>query len=492
MTALQPVHRAPKRSLWLEEALAAEPDAERAEPLSGAHRADVCVVGGGYTGLWTALRLKELDPALDVVLLEADLCGSGASGRNGGFALSWWPKLSTLVKLFGEAEALRLGHAAEASVAEIGAFCLEHGIDAHFRQAGWLWTATTPLHLGAWEKGVHACEERGIAAFARLTPEEVATRAGSPIHVGGMWERCAATVQPALLARGLRRVAVERGVRVYERSPVIRLEPSSPPIVRTPGGAVAAEKVVLATNAWAASLPELRRVIVPLSSDMVATAPTPERLVTMGWTGGECITDSRLMVHYYRTTRDGRIAIGRGSGALGYLGRVTPTFDGDARRAAVVERGLRRLYPTVADVPVTHSWAGAVDRSENGVPVFGRLDGADRILYGVGFSGNGVAPSVLAGRILASSVLDRRDEWATSPLTRGPLARFPPEPIRFLGGLVVRTAVGRKEEAEQAGRQADALTRRLASLAPSGMQKGGKGGFAETPSANDGPGPASV
>ena len=170
MTWLQPVHRPPKPALWLEEALRAEPEAERIEPLAGAHRADVCIVGGGYTGLWTALRLKDLEPGLDVVLLEADLCGSGASGRNGGFALSWWPKLRTLVKLCGEAEALRLARAAEDAVAEIGRFCTRHGIDAHYRPAGWLWVATTPLHAGAWDAAAHACEERGIDVFARLAP----------------------------------------------------------------------------------------------------------------------------------------------------------------------------------------------------------------------------------------------------------------------------------------------------------------------------------
>ena len=483
MTALQAVHSVGKRSLWLEEALALEVDAERVEPLSGAQRADVCVVGGGYTGLWTALRLKELDPALDVILLEADLCGSGASGRNGGFALNWWAKLATLVKLFGGEEGLRIGRAVERSVGDIGAFCAEHNIDAHFRQGGWLWTATTPLHVGAWEAGVRTCEAYGIPAFERLTPEEVAARTGSAVHVGGVWERCAATVQPALLARGLRRVAIARGVRVCERSPVVSLERGRPPVVRTALGAVAAEKVVLATNAWAAAVPELRRVIVPLSSDMVATAPMPERLAEIGWTGGEGITDARLMVHYYRTTRDGRIAIGRGSGALGYLGRVTPSFDGDPKRTVTVTRGLRRIYPTLADVPVTHAWAGAVDRTETGLPVFGRLDPGGRILYGVGYSGNGVAPAVLGGRILASAVLDRRDEWATMPLNSGPLARFPPEPIRFFGGLLVRTAVARKEEAEEAGTPAGPIARRLATLAPSSMQKGGKGAYAQTPNA---------
>lgn len=484
MTRLQPVGQAKGRVLWLEEALAAEPEAEHVEPLAGAHRADVCVIGGGYSGLWTALRLKEWEPGLDVVLLEAGLCGGGASGRNGGFALSWWAKLRALVTLCGEEEALRLGRAAEDAVLEIGRFCARHGIDAHYRQAGWLWGATTPRHVGAWDATVRACEERGIDVFERLTPVEVVRRTGSATHLAGVCERTGATVQPALLARGLRRVAIERGVHVFERSPVHRLDRATPPVARTPHGAVVAERVVLATNAWAASLPELRRALLPMASDMVATAPVPERLAEIGWTGGECVSDARLMVHYYRTTRDGRIAFGRGGEAHAYLGRVTPVFDDPGRRGDRTEGAFRRTYPMLGDVPITHRWTGVVDRSETNAPFFGRLGGDPRIVYGVGYSGNGVAPTLVGARILASAVLERRDEWAETPLNRGPRSLFPPDPARFFGGLLVRAAVKRKEVAEDAGREAGPIVRAVAGLAPAGMRKGAEPTAREMPSAS--------
>lgn len=473
MTLLQPVRGPRQRALWMADALAAEPNAERVEPLGGAHRADVCIVGGGYTGLWTALRLKELEPSLDVVLLEAGLCGGGASGRNGGFALSWWPKLRSLIALCGEAEALRLCRAAEDAVVEIGRVCASNGIDAHYRREGWLWAATSPLHVGAWDGAVRACEERGVDVFTRLTPAEVAARTGSPVHLAGVWERTGATVQPALLARGLRRLAIGRGVRLFERSPVSRLDPATPPTVRTPHGAVVADQVVLAINAWAASLAGLRRAVLPMSSDMVATAPIPERLAEIGWTGGEAISDSRLMVHYYRTTRDGRIAFGRAGEAHAYLGRVTAALDDLDGRGERAERAFRRAYPTLGDVPIGHRWTGAVDRSASNLPFFGSLDGNPRVLYGVGYSGNGVAPSLLGGRILASSALGRDDEWSATPLNRGVRALFPPDPARYVGGVLVRAAVKRKEVAEDAGREAGALVRMAAGLVPSGMRKGG-------------------
>src|SRR5215207_2919322 len=156
MSLLQPVKRAKRPSLWLQEALAREPVAETVEPLSGGHHADVCIVGGGYTGLWTALQIKRLDSSVDVTLLEADVCGSGASGRNGGFATSWWQKLSFLIDRYGEEEGMRLARESAAAVVAIGQVCADYGIDADFRSGGVLITATAPAHVGAWSDVVRA------------------------------------------------------------------------------------------------------------------------------------------------------------------------------------------------------------------------------------------------------------------------------------------------------------------------------------------------
>ena len=227
-------------------------------------------------------------------------------------------------------------------------------------------------------------------------------------------------------------------------------------------------------NAWAAAFPELRRTMIVISSDMIATAPVADRLRQIGWTGGEAITDARLMVQYYRTTRDGRIAFGRGSGSLSFASRVTPSFNHSSRRTNEVTAGFHRLYPALRDVPITHAWAGPIDRTENGLMLFGHLGGNDRILYAIGYSGNGVGPSHLAGKVLASAVLDRRDEWATTRLFNRAATPFPAEPVRFFGGTLVRAAVAARECEEEQGREPNAVVRRLAALAPSGMQKGAK------------------
>ena len=454
------------KSLWLDEALPGEEDAPR---LQGEERADVCIVGGGYTGLWTALRLKELDSALDVALVEADVCGGGASGRNGGFVLSWWAKFGTLKKVCGAEEAVRLATVSAEAVDEIGSFCREHEIDAHYRRDGWLWTATSEAQLGAWDETVDAAEAAGLQPFKRLEPEEVARRAGERTHLGGVFEPTAASVQPALLARGLRRVAIERGVRVFERSPMTRLDRSRPPRVVTAGGSVRAEKIVLALNAWSAGVAELRRALVVIASDIVATAPAPDRLAAIGWTNGMCISDSRLLVNYYRTTLDGRLVFGKGGGRLAFGGSIGTSFDGRSPRADAIEASMRALYPSLRDVPVTHDWMGPIDRTEIGLPFFSRLGGREDILYGLGYTGNGVGPTFVGGRILASLALGLDDEWARAGLARDPVGLFPPEPVRYLGGLLVRRAVERKEAAEDRGGRADRLTLLLAGLAPAGL-----------------------
>jgi glycine/D-amino acid oxidase-like deaminating enzyme len=403
-------------------------------------------------------------------LLEREICGSGASGRNGGMVLSWWPKLASLIKLCGTDEALRLARASADAIDEIAAFCQAHGIDCDFRQGGFLWTATTPAHIGAWDGVVSLCERHGVDAFERLAPEEVARRAGSVRHLAGVFEARAANVQPAKLARGLRAAALSLGVRIHEHTPALEFARERPLVIATPDGTLAADKLVVATNAWAAALPELRRAIVVVSSDIVATPPIPERLADIGWTGGESITDSQMMVAYYRTTADGRIAFGKGTAAVSYAGRVDHRFDRDAARSAMSAADFRRNYPALADVPIEHDWGGPIDRTPTSVPILGHLGGREHLVYGIGWSGNGVGPSCIGGRMLASLALGVRDEWSVNGLIDRALDSFPPEPIRFLGARLVREAVIRKERSELAGHTPNPLAVRVAKLAPAGLE----------------------
>lgn len=210
------------RSFWLEQALAGP--ADDLNPLRGTVTSDVAIVGGGFVGLWTALMIKRLDPAVDVCVIEADVCGGGASGRCGGLVMTWWPKIASLTTLFGADEALRLVRASEAAIEEIENFCSEHAPEAEFRRGGWLWTATTGAQLGAWDKVVIRAEALAPGTFRRPDPREVARRSGSPQHLAGVVEPSNATVQPAALVRAMRRYALEIGVRVFEQSKVTRID----------------------------------------------------------------------------------------------------------------------------------------------------------------------------------------------------------------------------------------------------------------------------
>ncbi len=457
----------PHRSLWLREALAGE---SPAPPLAGSTDADVCVIGGGYVGMWTAYWLKRWQPELDVVLLEQDVCGGGASGRNGGFVLSWWAKFPSLMHMLGAESALAVCRTSEAAVSEIGSFCAAHGIEADFTPGGWLWTARTTAQLGAWEGTVETVERHAAGVFRHLEPEEVAARTGSARHLAGVFEPGAATVQPARLARGLRRVCMESGVRIHEGTRVRRFSREANPSVETGTGSVRARHLVIATNAWAAGIRELRRRLVVISSDIVATAPIPDRLAEIGWTGGECITDSQLMIDYYRTTRDGRIAFGKGGWGIALGGVVPAGFDRSPRRAAAVTADLHHAFPQLRDVPVEYDWCGPIDRSPDGLPLLGRLGGRPNILYGVGWSGNGVGPSLVGGKVLAARLLGRDDEFGTFPLWDRRPTPFPPEPVRYLGAHLVREAVRRKEAAELAGASPNPLHSWLARLVPAGLE----------------------
>lgn len=438
--------------------------------LNGAHHADVAIIGGGFVGLWTALTIRAYEPDCRVAIVEQHLCGSGASGRNGGFAMSWWPKIGTIRAQCGDDEARFLGQQSEKAIQDLGEFCAHYGVDAHFTQKGWLWTATSPAHVDTWDGTLAACAALGAHPFERLSGAEVRRRTGSPSHLAGVFEASNATVQPYALAQGMRRVALDTGVTIFENSPVRQIDPGAPVGLVTDEGTLTADQVVLATNAWSAAIPELARLIMPVNSSIIITHPLGDKLEEIGWTGGESITDSQLMVDYYRTTRDGRIAFGKGTGAMSFRGTIGAVFSEDPVTAEQTCTDMFATFPMLDKACLDGTWSGPIDRTFDSLPVFGHLRDQPNICYGIGWSGNGVAPSRLGGYILASMALRRDDEWARSSLVGRNAKTFPPEPFRYVGGSMVRAAVRRKEIAEMQGREPRSLDRLLASLAPAGLE----------------------
>ncbi|CAN5406773.1 FAD-dependent oxidoreductase [soil metagenome] len=450
MLRLQPVKSSYTGAFWIEQAFGREPLAETVEPLGGQLRSDVLIIGGGFTGLWTAIELKQRNPGLDVTLIEAKLCGTGASGRNGGHLMGWWERFHYLTEAFGDSEARWIANEAMRTIDDIGAFCVEHAVDINYRRNGRLHVATAERHVGNWQPWLDEMSRVGIEGiFEPLSPEEVADRCKSNRFLAGIFEPVSATIQPAYLARGLRRVAIELGVRIHEQTPAISIEKGSPITVRTPNGIVQADRVGLAIYAWAASIPSLRRSILPAANEVIATAPDLERAGKIGGKGGEAITDERFMVHYLHSTEEGRVVLGRATGVAAPAGRIPAWFTSERKQAEAAIGGFHYLFPQLVDLPITHKWGGPIDRTNNSLPVGGELVEVPGAFYFAGYSGLGVGPSLLGGRILASSLLEADDDYARTSLNQGVKERYAREPRRFFAATVLRKAMHERERAEE-------------------------------------------
>ena len=446
------------RSWWLDEAGGV---GEPAPPLGEDVTADVAVVGGGYTGMWTAWHLAA--EGASVALVEGGVCGHGPSGRNGGFVEDLWLSLPALRARFGDAGALAVARAAEGSVRAIGAWCDDNDVDAWFAPGGQLVVSAAPAQDGLKEAAVRAARELGVPEkVVALSAEEVRARCASPVFRSATLMPAACTVQPARLALGLRARLLERGVRIFERTRALQVRDGEG--VEAPGGRVRAPHVVLAAGGALASLKPLRGRLTVASSHIVLTEPVPDVLEELGWTGGEAITDARLLLHYLRTTRDGRIAFGWAGGRLAVGARLNGHVEVDPAVAAAAREHLVRMFPALRGRRITHAWGGPIDIAPSRLVTLGSLP-SGRVHFAFGYTGNGVGPSQLAGRILASMALDRRDEWTALPLADPPPdRRVPPEPLRWLGGSAVLAALKRKEAAEERGEQPRALARLVAGI----------------------------
>jgi len=272
----------------------------------------------------------------------------------------------------------------------------------------------------------------------------------------------AANVQPARLARGLRKVLLERGVRILEGTPVTRFRASRPALAETPGGTVRAGEAVIGLGAWATWWRAFKAVLTVRGSYMVITAPAPDRLERMNWTGGEQVRDLRSSIHYGRTTPDGRIALGLGGLQPDLARRIDHRYDSEERYALRVAQDVARLFPAFADVPIEAAWGGPITVSGFTMPFVGSTGRHGNVHHGLGYTGNGVAPSHLGGKILAALATHADDGFTRLAVVSREPKRFPPEPIRSPGMLIVNRAIRRKDDREDAGRRVGRVTGSLA------------------------------
>jgi len=459
------------RCWWLREALA-QPEfaVEPAPPLARDERADVVIVGGGYTGLWTAWHLKRLDPGVDVVVLEGDRCGFGPSGRNGGFLNGFYDHIVSLVESFGPTGARAMLDAGDAAVAGVSGWLAERGVDAWYRADDAIAVASSPRQVAAWEPYLSAARELGVDdRYRLLDAEQLAGYCTSPVFEGGLYVVDGGTLQPARLALALRRACLDAGVRVFERTPVEPIGPrdpshqgGGPAPVRAAGGVVRAESVVVGANAWVASWPAFRRKVVARATFMAITAPAPDRLADINWTSGTGIYDLRLALRYLRPTPDGRIALGVGGERGSWTGRIDQRFDSDATGIRHAVEAIHQFFPSFRDVPIDAGWGGPIDVSPTHQPFVGQLPGG--VHYALGYTGNGVGPTHLIGEVLATRVLGRESAMTGLPIVDGEPRPWPRQPFRGLGASLVNAATVRCDDLLDRGRRPDPITAGLARL----------------------------
>jgi glycine/D-amino acid oxidase-like deaminating enzyme len=445
---------------WLEDAASLMTAPQ--PPPAGDVDADVAIVGGGYTGMWCAWHLLEHQPDVRIVLLEADRCGHGPSGRNGGFCHGVWVALAALRDRFGPVAALALAEAAQASAEAIGRWFDEQGIDAWYRRGGELRVSTAEAHDDVGLASIRAAGELGVPErLVDLTPQQVREHCASPVFRRGVFAPDGATVHPGRLALGLRRRLIERGVAVHEHAHVGRVRgEAGAAVVETADARIRARHAVLAAGGALARIGPLRRRLLVGSSHLIVTEPVPDVIEELGW-GGEAISDARSFLHYTRTTRDGRIAFGWAGGRPAFGGRLAGRVEVDPAIVSALHAHLLRWFPMLEGRAIEHAWGGPIDITPARLPAIVALPGGP-VHAAAGYTGNGVGPAHLVGRVLAGLALDRRDALTSLPIVEPPGGWIPPEPLRWAGAHAVRAALLRMEQAEEDGVRAPALARAIA------------------------------
>lgn len=422
------------------------PPAADGEPLQRPARADLTIVGGGFTGLWTAILAKEEDPSRDVVVLEGGEVGCGASGRNGGFVsdslthglahgTAMWPdELGDLVRLGRE------------NVSAIAAFLEGEAIDADLRLCGKTVVATRPHEVEALAGSYEVHREHG-EDVTLLSADDVRRDVDSPTYLAGLRVRSGGgLVDPGRLVSGLLGAARRRGVRVHERTPVRGVERRGDAIaVVTEHGDVVSRQVVIATNAFPPLLKRIRAYTIPVWDHVIVTEPlSPAQLSAIGWADNQGLTDSGNQFHYYRRTPDDRILFG-GYDAIYYYGaRTDAALEQRDSSHRLLVKHLSATFPGLDGIGISHRWAGVIDTSTRFTPVFGTAYGG-RLAYAVGYTGLGVASSRFGAQV-ALDLLGRRRTKRTrlAAITARPVP-FPPEPLRYPVVQMTRRQLARED-----------------------------------------------
>ena len=446
-----------RESFWLDslnEGLLPRPALEEST------RCDVAIVGGGYTGLWTAYALKRIDPALDVVICESDISGAGASGRNGGWCMGELSGVRALLhdSRHGEA-ARRLQKDLFAAVDEIGTIVQKEGIECEFKKGGALKLARLPAHLPRLQDEIRSLRAAGFGedSYRFLSAEESAQRIRSIPFAGALYSAHVAALNPARLVRGLARVVEQQGVRLYDQSSARRIHSKR---IETDRGEIHAEHVVLAAEGFSSNLKGRRRRLIPLHSMMIATEPLSDSIWdSIGLAERETFGDWRRVTVYGQRTADGRVAFG-GRGVYAYGSKARTRFDPGEPIFDRVRDAMLSLIPQLESAEITHRWGGPLGVPRDGRTRAGRIHRSG-LAFGGGYVGEGVMGAYWIGSTLADLILERRSHRTEPDWLRDDFPLWEPEPFRWMGVTAVRRLAERLDAVEERGRFANAGLSRL-------------------------------
>ncbi|MEY9964693.1 glycine/D-amino acid oxidase-like deaminating enzyme [Streptacidiphilus sp. MAP12-16] len=441
-------------------------------PLDGSAEADVCVVGGGYTGLWTAYYLKKADPSLRVTVLEQRFCGYGASGRNGGWLYNGFAGRGVFARTYGKARAIAMQQAMDGAVDEVIGVCAAEGIDADVVKGGVLEVARTPAQLSRLKAYVEEEHSFGETEQQLLGAAEAAQRINVSGALGGSWTPHGARIQPAKLVVGLARVVESMGVEIYEGTPVTEILPAGdgrPARAVTARGTVSARFVLRATEGFTSALRGERRSWLPMNSSMVVTEPLPASFwEAAGWSGRETLGDLAHAYMYAQRTADDRIALG-GRGVPYRFGSRTDTDGVTAQRTIDQLRNiLVDFFPAARDARIDHAWSGVLGVPRDWCSTV-ELDRASGLGWAGGYVGSGVTTTNLAARTLRDLVLRELGSGGETSLTALPwvghqVRRWEPEPLRWIGVHAMYAAYHTADRQERGGRATTSPIARVADV----------------------------
>jgi glycine/D-amino acid oxidase-like deaminating enzyme len=439
-------------SFWLEDA--GEPLAPR-PALQRSSQVDVAILGAGYTGLWTAYYLLRSNPGLRVAVVEREIAGYGASGRNGGWCSPRFPvSAAAMTRGYGADAARAVLLALQSAVDEIRAVCEREAIDACFRACGTLTIARGAHQIPALMSSLAAYERLGLAdRYSFLSPQEVAERVRVTGVHGGLYTPDGASLHPGRLVRGLARAVEAHGGVIYEQTQVTEFHGSArPSLVTEAGELIAAKAIVLAGEAYLTRLPNLRRALLPVYSLICLTEPlTTAQWRQIGWDQGENLSSTRNTVVYLTRTPDGRILFGSRGAPYAYASRISDAQDRHAETIEFIQRSLLEWFPSLAGIQFTHSWGGPVGMPMDWTPAV-RFDPRTRIGFAGGYTGQGVSTSNLAGHMLAGMITGRATRFEALPFAQRRSPNWIPEPLRWLVVRYMQGAFQRIDEAAESGK----------------------------------------